>query len=45
MDGKIVVCGGAKVDFYSDCYSLQVGKNTRLLFIDLRKIVNFAFDL
>ena len=25
VDGKVVVCGGAKVDFYSDCYSLQIG--------------------
>lgn len=26
VDDKVVVCGGAKVDFYSDCYSLQIGK-------------------
>jgi len=27
VDGKIVVCGGAKVDFYRDCYSLKVGES------------------
>merc|ERR1711953_1007399 len=28
VDGKVVVCGGAKVDFYSDCYSLQIGSTS-----------------
>ena len=26
VDGKIVVCGGAKVDFYRNCFSLKVGE-------------------
>merc|ERR1712051_1034325 len=27
VDGKVVVCGGAKVDFYRNCYSLKVGES------------------
>lgn len=27
VDGKVVVCGGAKVDFYRNCYSLKIGES------------------
>lgn len=25
MDGKVVICGGAGVDIYSECFSLKIG--------------------
>lgn len=27
VDGKVVVCGGAKVDFYRNCYTLKIGES------------------
>lgn len=27
VDGKVVVCGGAKVDFYRNCYSIKIGES------------------
>merc|ERR1712018_537664 len=28
IEGKVIVCGGAKVDFYSNCYSLKIGEQS-----------------